>query len=128
MRVDSTRRREEFAYDCGGSPTRHAAAPAYRIEIGHRPVEKPLRGGTANRCGATGLAVRSTATPRRRAGARTAPVRRPLVATLLPVGVALLLVPLRGRVSAANLALVVVLAVLAGAVIGGRAVGALSGI
>jgi hypothetical protein len=46
---------------------------------------------------------------------------------LLPVGVAVALVPLRGRVSAANLALVVVLAVLAAAVIGGRVVGALAG-
>jgi Domain of unknown function (DUF4118) len=54
--------------------------------------------------------------------------RRPLVATLLPVVVAFGLVPLRGHVSAANLALVLVLAVLAGAVIGGRVAGVVGGV
>jgi hypothetical protein len=55
-------------------------------------------------------------------------VGRLLAAIALPLAAALVLVPLRDHVSAANLALVLVLVVLGVAVLGGRAAGVVAGI
>ena len=53
---------------------------------------------------------------------------RVLAAVVVPIAVVAALVPLRGHVSAANLALLLVLVVLGGAVLGGRAVGVVVGV
>lgn len=56
------------------------------------------------------------------------PVSRVLAVLVAPVAIVIAMVPLRDHVSAANLALVLVLVVLGGAVLGGRLVGAIVGV
>jgi K+-sensing histidine kinase KdpD len=58
---------------------------------------------------------------------KTSPVTRLVAAVVVPVAVVTALVPLRGDVSPANLALLLVLVVLGGAVLGGRLVGVIVG-